>query len=268
MAKEERIDEPPRTRRDAGRVLPGAAGEGAGAPAGRDVHLHRVLPRQPPGRVRIRRSTSPLRARLRRDAAGAAARARRAGVAARPPRLLRALGDSALFTSGFFADSLQGGLVNLGYYKDLGGQAYLVSPARKGPVERQRVLQLAARFGQFADVLPRWRSRAGWSVTADPGALRALGADGEPPAAALLAERGITLCRRRGAPAVTDAGAHGVLIDVQRRLEGFYGLPAPAVSGLIPAQAAPGTPARQPPPARRGRRRPRSCCWSRPSSSA
>ena len=43
---------------------------------------------------------------------------------------------------------------------------------------------------------------------------------------------------------MTDTGAHGVLIDVQRRLEGFYGLPAqPAVSGfMIPAQAASGYP--------------------------
>src|SRR5262245_37192650 len=34
-------------------------------------------------------------------------------------RLLRALGDSALFTSGFFADSVQGGLVNLGSCRNL-----------------------------------------------------------------------------------------------------------------------------------------------------
>ena len=69
-------------------------------------------------------------------------------------RMLRALGDSALFTSGFFADSLQGGLVNLGYYRELGGRAYLRLARDEGLEWSGSVFsELASRFGQFADVL-------------------------------------------------------------------------------------------------------------------
>src|SRR5689334_5637937 len=39
-------------------------------------------------------------------------------------RLLRTLGDTALFVSGFFADSVSGRLADLDYYKAMGGRAY------------------------------------------------------------------------------------------------------------------------------------------------
>src|SRR6185295_2253033 len=39
-------------------------------------------------------------------------------------RLLRTLGDTALFVSGFFADSLSRRLVDLDYYRSMGGFAY------------------------------------------------------------------------------------------------------------------------------------------------
>jgi hypothetical protein len=70
-------------------------------------------------------------------------------------RLLRALGDGALFTSGFFADSVQAGGVSLGYYRDLGGRAYMRLAREDGGHEWSASVfaELASRFGQFADVL-------------------------------------------------------------------------------------------------------------------
>ena len=70
-------------------------------------------------------------------------------------RLLRCLGDSALFMSGFFADSLGGRLVDASYYQALGGQAYLrLSRDETAAVWSGSVFsELARRFGQFADVL-------------------------------------------------------------------------------------------------------------------
>jgi hypothetical protein len=71
-------------------------------------------------------------------------------------RLLQLLGDTALFVSGFFADSLSGKLVDLGYYRVLGGRAYGrlsredANPAGFGPAVFS---ELAGRFTQFADLL-------------------------------------------------------------------------------------------------------------------
>jgi hypothetical protein len=70
-------------------------------------------------------------------------------------RLLRCLGDTALFMSGFFADSLGGRLVGASYYQAMGGQAYLhLSRDEAAMVWSGSVFsELARRFGQFADVL-------------------------------------------------------------------------------------------------------------------
>jgi len=69
-------------------------------------------------------------------------------------RLLRLLGDNALFVSGFFADSLHRGLVDVGYYRALGGRAYsrlgLEEERGPGPVVFR---ELAGRFMEFADLL-------------------------------------------------------------------------------------------------------------------
>src|SRR5262245_29523038 len=66
-------------------------------------------------------------------------------------RLLRALGDTALFVAGFFAESLNKS-ADLGYYRSLGGYAY----ARLGEAELlglgQVFNELAARFMEFADL--------------------------------------------------------------------------------------------------------------------
>jgi hypothetical protein len=70
-------------------------------------------------------------------------------------RLLRAMGDTALFTSGFFADSLTGKPSDLAYYRALGGRAYafLSHQDAANGLGASVFGELAGRFGQFADVL-------------------------------------------------------------------------------------------------------------------
>jgi hypothetical protein len=69
-------------------------------------------------------------------------------------RLLQVLGDTALFATGFFAESLHGRLVSLDYYRALGGRAY----ARLGEEAADAVApsvfrELGERFMEFADLL-------------------------------------------------------------------------------------------------------------------
>jgi hypothetical protein len=110
-------------------------------------------------------------------------------------RLLRAMGDTALFVSGFFADSLSRSLVSLDYYKAMGGFAY----ARLAQDEEPRVFgpevfsELSDRFTEFADLLSEISEKSHLSSN---GSLLKLYerwlATGSRRAATLLAERGIT----------------------------------------------------------------------------
>jgi hypothetical protein len=70
-------------------------------------------------------------------------------------RLLRAMGDTALFTAGFFADSLARKLCDLAYYRALGGRAYACLSQEDTPSGLGATVfsELAGRFGEFADVL-------------------------------------------------------------------------------------------------------------------
>jgi hypothetical protein len=69
-------------------------------------------------------------------------------------RLLRAMGDTALFISGFFADSLNRRLADLQYYRAMGGHAYARLSRENASAFAPHVFdELAGRFGQFADVL-------------------------------------------------------------------------------------------------------------------
>jgi hypothetical protein len=69
-------------------------------------------------------------------------------------RLLRALGDTALFVSGFFGDSLPRHLVDLQYYRALGGRAYARLGVEDATVMAPQVFQeLGERFMEFADLL-------------------------------------------------------------------------------------------------------------------
>ncbi len=68
-------------------------------------------------------------------------------------RLLRLLGDSALFVSGFFAESLDRKLADAAYYRTLGGRAYArLSSEETLPFGPNVFGELGERFGQFADV--------------------------------------------------------------------------------------------------------------------
>ena len=110
-------------------------------------------------------------------------------------KLLRAMGDTALFVSGFFADSLGGRLVDLDYYKAMGGFAY----ARLARDEDPRVFgpevfsELSGRFTQFADLLSEISEQS--HLASNQSVLRLYQRwiqTGSRRVAALLAERGIT----------------------------------------------------------------------------
>jgi hypothetical protein len=71
-------------------------------------------------------------------------------------RRLRETGDLALFTSGFFGDSLLDRSADLRYYQALGGRAYaqLSAEHERGLPDGPAVFsELAGRFREFADVL-------------------------------------------------------------------------------------------------------------------
>jgi hypothetical protein len=113
-------------------------------------------------------------------------------------RLLRATGDTALFVSGFFSDSLGRGLVDLAYYRAMGGHAY----ARLSRDETCRAIgcevfsELAARFVAFADLLAEISEAS--RLTSQASVLRLYerwAQTGSPRAAALLAQQGIVPVR-------------------------------------------------------------------------
>jgi len=110
-------------------------------------------------------------------------------------RLLRTMGDTALFVSGFFADSLSRGLVDLGYYKAMGGHAYgqLSREDSKLGVGATVFSELSGRFCVFADVLAEVAETS--HLSTNKSVLRLYERwvqTGSRRAATLLAERGIS----------------------------------------------------------------------------
>lgn len=110
--------------------------------------------------------------------------------------LLRTTADTALFVSGFFADSLPGGPGDLRYYATLGGRAYAHlgrEHGREDPRGTSVFNELGARFLEFVDVLGEVSEK---TRVATPGSLVKLYerwlATGSARAAALLAEQGIS----------------------------------------------------------------------------
>jgi hypothetical protein len=110
--------------------------------------------------------------------------------------LLRATADTALFVSGFFAESLPGGDGDVRYYASLGGRAYtrLAHEHRpEDPAGGAVFDELAARFLRFVDVLAEIAEK---TRLGRPDSVVRLyerwAATGSPRAAALLAEQGIT----------------------------------------------------------------------------
>ena len=70
-------------------------------------------------------------------------------------RQLKRLGDTSLFVSGFFGDSLAGSLVDVDYYIAMGERAYdTLRDEPRGPRGRHALFgELADRFAEFVDVL-------------------------------------------------------------------------------------------------------------------
>jgi hypothetical protein len=109
-------------------------------------------------------------------------------------RLLRATGDTALFVSGFFADSLSRRLADLSYYRSMGGHAYsrLGREGQADVYEPTVFLELAGRFTEFADLLSEVSESSRLSTNRSILALYERWIQtGSRRAAALLAERGI-----------------------------------------------------------------------------
>jgi hypothetical protein len=80
---------------------------------------------------------------------------------------LRQVGDLSLFISGFFADSLTRGLVDIDYYIQLGENAY-GSLARQGDGTFGGVFdELSGKFPAFVDVLGEVSERTALTSNAD-----------------------------------------------------------------------------------------------------
>ena len=120
-------------------------------------------------------------------------------------QLLRATADTALFISGFFADSLARGGSDLRYYAMLGGRAYARlghDHERDAAVTTGVFTELASRFREFVDLLAEVSEK---TMITGPASLVRLyerwRKTGSRRAAVLLARQGIT-------PAVVDETVH------------------------------------------------------------
>ena len=160
--------------------------------------------------------------------------------------LLRATADTALFVSGFFAESLPGGDGDIRYYASLGGRAYTrlaLEHRHRGPGGRLR-LRRAGR------ALPAVRGRARGDRREDAAAdarlrgpaLRAMGGNGQPSrrrspgGAGHHAGRPVRERAPLSAPPDSARDRLGqVAVQVQRRLEAFYALDpeAPVTEYLV-----------------------------------
>lgn len=84
-----------------------------------------------------------------------------AGPAADPServKNLKQVGDTSLYVTGFFAESLQRKVVGVDYYRDLGRAAYRELSQRLAASSLAEVYdELAARFPRFIDVLAEVR---------------------------------------------------------------------------------------------------------------
>ena len=105
---------------------------------------------------------------------------------------LRQIGDSSLFISGFFADSLNRKLVDVDYYVSIGGTAYTALSRHEADAFSPVFAELAENFVRFVDVLSEVSERA--SVGSNADLLRLYERwlkTGSPRSGQLLAERGV-----------------------------------------------------------------------------
>src|SRR5712691_5685956 len=105
---------------------------------------------------------------------------------------LKQIGDSSLFISGFFADSLNRKLVDVDYYVSIGGTAYTALSRYETDAFSPVFAELADNFVRFVDVLSEVSERASLGSNADLLRLyeRCL-RTGSPRSGQLLAERGV-----------------------------------------------------------------------------
>ena len=85
-------------------------------------------------------------------------------------RLLRCLGDSALFMSGFFADSFRRRSIDVDYYKSMGEYAYgslSRSPRNDDDAFAEVFGELSSKFVGFMDVLAEVSERTSLTSEAD-----------------------------------------------------------------------------------------------------
>ncbi len=73
-------------------------------------------------------------------------------------QLLKSLGDESLYVAGFFAESIERSLVDVGYYISMGGHAYgslsdMMGAQRHGATFAELYEQLATRFPELVDLL-------------------------------------------------------------------------------------------------------------------
>ena len=108
---------------------------------------------------------------------------------------LRRVGDTSLFISGFFSDSLARSLVDIDYYINLGERAY-GSLARHGDATFGDVFdELSSKFPAMVDVLTEVSEQS--ALTSNSDLLRLYERwlrTGSPRSGTLLASRGIVPC--------------------------------------------------------------------------
>lgn len=84
---------------------------------------------------------------------------------------LRQIGDSTLYTSGFFSDSLGSKLCDLDYYMSIGGQAYSnLSSLVDDTTTTEMYAELAEKFVELVDLLTEISERQ--TITRDQDLLR------------------------------------------------------------------------------------------------
>ncbi len=116
---------------------------------------------------------------------------------------LRRLGDTALFVSGFFGDSLARSVVDVDYYISMGERAYgtlagTERAAGQGPLYQE----LSARFGDFVDLFAEIAELS--NLKSNRGLVRLYErflATRDARTAELLRQRGVALFAGPGAPA-------------------------------------------------------------------
>jgi hypothetical protein len=80
---------------------------------------------------------------------------------------LKEIGDVALFVSGFFSDSLNRKLVDVGYYVSIGGCAYMALSRVETETFSPVFAELGEKFVGFVDVLTEVSERTSCSTNAD-----------------------------------------------------------------------------------------------------